>query len=930
MSITDTQTWYYSTEHKQPCKLLECQSLWGNQICRVWLPDQGAVVRVAKEDLTPLEESNYYTPEKIVYIAMAAKVADAVNRDVLMAPIESNVIPLPHQINALSRAVSGNRVRYLLADEVGLGKTIEAGLIMRELKIRGLVRRILVVAPRGIAPQWVAEMDTHFNETFSLIVPGDFTAIRRVTQIENIWKANDQVVCPMDSVKPLEGRRGWDSSKIDEYNRDRFHDIVTAGWDMIIVDEAHRLGGSTEQVARYRLGQGLAEAAPYFLLLSATPHQGKTDSFRRILSLIDNEAFPDEQSITRENVQNYVIRTEKRQAIKADGSPLFLPRKTKLQAIAWEEKHNLQRLLYEGVSNYVREGYNRAMRSKKNYIGFLMLLMQRLVTSSTQAIQAALEKRQQVLQEPSEQLSLFPEILEEEWNDLDGQEQLESIIGARFTAAKTELEEVKTLLELAKRCSAASQDAKAEYLLGLIYKLQQEEKDPDLKILVFTEFVPTQEMLRAFLSERGFSVTLINGSMGMEERKNAQESFSQNTRVLISTDAGGEGLNLQFCHVVINYDIPWNPMRLEQRIGRVDRIGQKHIVKATNFVLDDTVEHRVQQVLEHKLTVIFEEFGVDKTGDVLDSAQAGQIFDKAYINAILNPDDLESKIDKTINSIKTTAKENKEAASLLGESGNVKPDSAKQVVTHPVTFWVERMVTNFLFANGGKADCKDNVYHLTWPNGATQDNVVFSFDDIESKMNIKRMTLENSDVRKIALQCPHILKGQTVPSITLSTIPDEIEGVWSLWQIILQGKKFEEKKVFPLFLDKNGKVMVPTAKRVWEAFITEAPRIINDEKHNNYETYDLSYKAALETGRPLFDKLKNDYQVFLQEGERKYINSISSRKKLLESIGLPEVRNYRLKKIEEEDSDWKKKHNLASITHPDLTCLLLLQIAKAK
>jgi SNF2 family DNA or RNA helicase len=175
-----------------------------------------------------------------------------------------------------------------------------------------------------------------------------------------------------------------------------------------------------------------------------------------------------------------------------------------------------------------------------------------------------------------------------------------------------EKSEVEMLLELARETEAAGTDAKAEALLELIYKLQQEEGDPALKVLIFTEFVPTQAMLADFLESRGFSVTTLNGSMDLETRTRAQQAFSKDVRVLISTDAGGEGLNLQFCHVIVNFDMPWNPMRIEQRIGRVDRIGQKHVVRAINFVLEDTVEHRVRQVLEEKLEVIAQEFGVDK------------------------------------------------------------------------------------------------------------------------------------------------------------------------------------------------------------------------------------------------------------------------------------------------------------------------------
>lgn len=183
---------------------------------------------------------------------------------------------------------------------------------------------------------------------------------------------------------------------------------------------------------------------------------------------------------------------------------------------------------------------------------------------------------------------------------------------------------------------------------------------------MFTEFVPTQAMLRRFLSERGFSVVCLNGSMSMEERKRVQEAFARDIRIFISTDAGGEGLNLQFCHVVINYDIPWNPMRLEQRIGRVDRIGQAHTVRAINFVLDSSVEHRVREVLEQKLAVIFDEFGIDKTGDVLDSAQAGRIFDEMYVEAIINPERVEYSVDSVVARLQEEVREAAQPPRSLG------------------------------------------------------------------------------------------------------------------------------------------------------------------------------------------------------------------------------------------------------------------------
>jgi hypothetical protein len=168
MKRLDTGSWVYCSEYQQACKIIETQTLWGDTICRVWLPNQNAVVRVREDELKPVDETSMATPAHIAYVAAAARVADALTHDILLAPIESSVIPLPHQIRALSRAVANDRIRYLLADEVGLGKTIEAGLIMRELKLRGQVTRTLVVAPRGLVTQWVAEMRTHFNEDFRL------------------------------------------------------------------------------------------------------------------------------------------------------------------------------------------------------------------------------------------------------------------------------------------------------------------------------------------------------------------------------------------------------------------------------------------------------------------------------------------------------------------------------------------------------------------------------------------------------------------------------------------------------------------------------------------------------------------------------------------------------------------------------------------
>lgn len=552
-SLFGISDWCWHTRHASPCRVIERRDAWGETSYRVWLPAKDAVVCVRAADLAPLAG---ITPslDQILHATAAAKLLDALEDNLLLAPIQSSVVPLPHQFYALNRAMSRDRIRYLLADEVGLGKTIEAGLILRELKLRSMVRRILVVTPKGLVRQWQAEMCLHFGEKFQFVEPAELAAFRqwRVNPNageDNLWRMHDQVICSLDSVKPLECRRGWSLEQLNIYNRERFEDLISASWDLVSIDESHRLGGSTEQVARFKFGAALAEAAPYLLLLSATPHQGKTDQFLRLMQLIDRDSFPDEGSVTQDRVRPFVIRTEKRVSIDAEGQPLFKPRMTRLQAVAWQSRHAAQQRLYKAVTDYVRHGYNQALASKQRHISFLMILMQRLVTSSTAAIRTTLERRLVVLDSPQSQASMFESGFDhmepDEWAELEGQAQVEIAVQAgadTLDAVAREKSEVETLLDLARETEAADTDAKAEALLELIYKLQQEENDPSLKVLIFTEFVPTQAMLSGFLESHGFSVALLNGGMDLDTRAKAQQVFARDIRVPLSTDAGGEGL----------------------------------------------------------------------------------------------------------------------------------------------------------------------------------------------------------------------------------------------------------------------------------------------------------------------------------------------------------------------------------------------------
>ncbi|MBR8836041.1 MAG: DEAD/DEAH box helicase family protein [Stigonema ocellatum SAG 48.90 = DSM 106950] len=926
----NVSTWLWSEEHRQLCKIIETQTLWGNTFHRIWLPNQDTVVRVPADKLKPLPLAGITTPAGIAYIATSARIADALTQDVLLAPIESSVIPLPHQIKALSKAVSNNSVRYLLADEVGLGKTIEAGLIMRELKLRGMVRRILIVAPKGLVSQWVSEMRLHFNEEFQLILPEDIKTLQRLysnSENQNPWNRFNQVVCPMDSIKPMDKRRGWTREQLAEYNRDRFEDLIAAAWDLVIVDEAHRLGGSTDQVARYKLGQGLSEAAPYLLLLSATPHQGKTDAFYRLISLLDPVAFPDISSVTRERLQPYVIRTEKRRAINAQGEPLFKSRRTQLVPVSWSGKHRQHRQLYEAVTDYVREGYNQALKQKKSYIGFLMILMQRLVTSSTHAIRTTVERRLEVLREPEEQLTLFPMFAAEEWSEMDGQEQVDSLLTTRLKAFKNEKAEVEFLLEAAKLTEAVGADPKAEELLDWIYRLQQEESDPDIKVLIFTEFVPTQQMLREFLTQRSISVVCLNGSMGMEERKQVQEAFAKDVRILISTDAGGEGLNLQFCHVVVNYDIPWNPMRLEQRIGRVDRIGQTYPVRALNFMFEDTVEYRVREVLEEKLAVILNEFGVDKTGDVLDSAQAGQIFDDLYIETLINPESLDSKVQEVVSRVQQQLVVAKESTAIYQTNEELDPTAAQQLIDHPIPHWVERMTVNYLLSHGGIAEKQGDTWNLTLPTGEQLKNAVFNATEAIAAANAQHLTLEDSQIRGMVMAKQVFAEGQPIPDISIPGLPGDVQGFWSLWRIAIYTEDWNQQRMMPLFLNDDGRVFLPTARYIWEQLLTEEVAI---QKHlcgeEATKAFSIVWETALVQGKNIYEELLRKHHQQLENEREKSMYAFAARRRAIKRIGLPQVRDYRLTQLTQEEQTWREAMQQKSEVTPELIPLLIMRV----
>lgn len=683
----------FDTIEKANVQVLEKIEAWGYISYKVFNPATGRVYKANEEQLSSSGSTMQYDENYLRYVTLLSKIKNETAGGFLSS-LASGIIPLPHQLHVLNRAMETNNIRYILADEVGLGKTIEAGMIIRELKSRGLVSRILVVCPTGLVTQWASEMQEKFHEKFQVILPSDYDTIRRLTDNDDVYGQFDQVISPMDSIKPIEKHAGWSEEKVEKYNEERIYSIINSGWDLIIIDEAHRVAGSSGEVARYKLGNLLAQASPYLLLLSATPHNGKTEPFLRLIRLLDADAFPNAKSIVREQVAPFLIRTEKREAIDNNGNLLFKNRITHLVTISWDERNNLQRELYEMVSSYVAKTYNKALRNRKKNMCliFLLIIMQRMVTSSTAAIRQSLERRLNVL---LEQRTCVGNLREEDLDELNIEDGVEDALEAISLDMELEIEELKQIISLAKQAQFQNQDAKVEPLLNEIDAILSEDRTQ--KVIIFTEFVATQTYLQELLVNRGYTVTILNGGMSIDERNAAMQEFKASTSIFISTDAGGEGLNLQFANIIINYDLPWNPMKIEQRCGRVDRIGQQRDVHIYNFIVGETVENRVREVLEEKLSVILKEMGVDKYLDVLDSEVAECDFTDVYMRSIghasqveknLYPVEAEMKQQLTnAQKYKDVIREEKDLTKLVGTESNFDVDSALRTMLTYYECW---------------------------------------------------------------------------------------------------------------------------------------------------------------------------------------------------------------------------------------------------
>ena len=880
----------FDTIEKANVQVLEKIEAWGYTSYKVFNPATGRVYKANEEQLSSSGSTMQYDENYLRYVTLLSKIKNETAGGFLSS-LASGIIPLPHQLHVLNRAMETNNIRYILADEVGLGKTIEAGMIIRELKSRGLVSRILVVCPTGLVTQWASEMQEKFHEKFQVILPSDYDTIRRLTDNDDVYGQFDQVISPMDSIKPIEKHAGWSEEKVEKYNEERIYSIINSGWDLIIIDEAHRVAGSSGEVARYKLGNLLAQASPYLLLLSATPHNGKTEPFLRLIRLLDADAFPNAKSIVREQVAPFLIRTEKREAIDNNGNLLFKNRITHLVTISWDERNNLQRELYEMVSSYVAKTYNKALRNRKKNMCliFLLIIMQRMVTSSTAAIRQSLERRLNVL---LEQRTCVGNLREEDLDELNIEDGVEDALEAISLDMELEIEELKQIISLAKQAQFQNQDAKVEPLLNEIDAILSEDRTQ--KVIIFTEFVATQTYLQELLVNRGYTVTILNGGMSIDERNAAMQEFKTSTSIFISTDAGGEGLNLQFANIIINYDLPWNPMKIEQRCGRVDRIGQQRDVHIYNFIVGETVENRVREVLEEKLSVILKEMGVDKYSDVLDSEVAECDFTDVYMRSIghasqveknLYPVEAEMKQQLTnAQKYKDVIREEKDLTKLVGTESNFDVDSA-----------LRTMLTYYECWQGHDPRLIDRI----------------SIADEEITQHLKT----------------ELVQDRTAPlmSIQIDNFPNE-EGYFMLWELSISEKE-SGKRILPIFVN-SAMILRPMAgKRIMDVFLDGNSKLrVSSAPNVDAEIYSKLEKSCMDFAYDTFVELKEKQMQQNEESFKKYMYALELRQEAAEHIGIENIRRSRLQKLQKEKANIEAQHRKGSQVYPDFRLIMMARL----
>ena len=578
----------------------------------------------------------------------AQRIKIAYQFDPLFAVNSSVVDVLPHQVEAVYRYLLPlPRIRFLLADDTGAGKTIMTGLLIKELLFRGVLNKVLIITPGGLTKQWQEdEMRDKFGLYFRLINRASFEA-----EPAQFARSDDGLfITSIDFIARHEGC---------------LNAAKEAQWDMIVVDEAHKLsayeyGTKIDRSERYQAVEALSRSTDHLLFLTATPHRGRKDTFRRLLMLLDEDLFQKDVLVTERirgtasgdgdqvpafegetNISNarnrFFLRRLKEEMINWNRQALFKPRHTK--TVGYElTPQELE--LYEAVTKYVRSRRKEAKAKRNRNVELTLVVMQRRLASSIYAITRTLGNRLKsldeilkILRDPLRSAAEKKRLLRgsdndipegiEDYEGLDESEREEvdrrifrQVLSDDPEAVAAERDEVAGLLNMAE----SLRNHIEEKFLQLLKVLDSSDviRRDDGKLVIFTEHRDTLDNLAERLTKRGYPVATIHGQMDVDARKAAQKEFRRKAKIMVATDAAGEGINLQFCHYLINWDIPWNPNRLEQRMGRVHRYGQAEDVWVYNLVASNTREGAVLEKALHKLDLMRDDMGTDRVYDVID------------------------------------------------------------------------------------------------------------------------------------------------------------------------------------------------------------------------------------------------------------------------------------------------------------------------
>src|SRR5712692_8022430 len=649
-----------------------CATTYLSQFSNIELPPMGTSIKLVGKGLVtgqvhePILDADQVatleaTPEKAPFDGdpqrfrlgiEALRLGLAYEYDPYFALSIARVDPLPHQLEAVyDHFLRLPRIRFLLADDPGAGKTIMAGLLIKELKIRGLIKRTLIVTPASLSFQWQRELKDKFRENFDIIR----SDVLRSNYGSNPWQEKNQVITSVSWV-----------SRID----DAKESLMRSSWDLIIVDEAHKMSAysADKKTLAFQLGEALSERTDHYLLMTATPHKGDPENFCLFLGLLDRDVYGDVRSLE--------------EAMKQHDAPFYL-RRIKEALVTFPDpetgkvktlfaKRNVQTTefqiddeewdFYDALTRYVEDQSIKAASDNSprgRALGFTMAMLQRRFASSVYAVRRTLErmkdKRERILADPEgyrqDQLARK---LPEDFEDLPEEErekivaELEDVVASVDPIAlREEILQLGKLIAQARELEEREVERKLVVLKAVLTK-QGVFNDPKMKLLLFTEHKDTLDFLAADgrdgrplgkLLKWGLSVSQIHGGMKIGDRDTpgsriyAEREFRESCQVLVATEAAGEGINLQFCWFMINYDIPWNPVRLEQRMGRIHRYGQEKDCLILNFVSTNTREGRVLQKLFERIRKIEDDLDPKRMGTVFNVL--GDVFSANQLEKML-------------------------------------------------------------------------------------------------------------------------------------------------------------------------------------------------------------------------------------------------------------------------------------------------------